>query len=621
VVKNLDTNVEVALTTNNSGVYQASELVPGRYSVRVEARGFNPVEVTNVRVTANSTITTDVQMKLGTTSQTVSVTAEAPVVEDTPSNFTTASLESRAINDLPLVGRDIQNLVQLVPGITQSSGPSGSVFGFNSQFGGFPDPLHLVGSTVSANGSQGGANAWYLDGSVNAALGAENAVVVPSQDAVEEFAVVNNGLAPEWGRTSGAIFNIVLKSGTNRIHGNVYEFNRNSTFSATNPFARRDPSGRPFLQPRVNFNNFGGTLGGPVILPKVYNGKNHTFFFVSYEASLLHETIGRILTVPIGQERFGDFRGDPRFAANCDPAHGVTNCIYDPYSTTGPDANGLYHRTPFPTPQIPQSRIDPLASFYASSYPSPNFVDPLQQGEGGCGIFCNNFIGSARSSQTTHNVSIKLDHSFSESEKFFFEWLYNPTDYTNLQYPWNGPTAQTQTGVAAAQPYQTRNQIAAIGLTSSITPTLVNEARFMFSRQAQVATPNPDSVVGNNEVLQHVQGKNFLLFAPYQVVPDVNIGDVGGFGPQQWQNAIQGVQAYTFIDNVTKIVGRHTLKGGMMWRRDNNWNIAAWGYGLGFGGGLTSDPVSGLGGSGLAQFLLGAVDAGSGTGNYHAPWQ
>jgi hypothetical protein len=621
VVKNLDTNIEVALTTNNSGVYQASELVPGRYSVRVEARGFSAVEVTNVRVAANSTVTTDVQLKLGTTTQTVSVSAEAPVVEDTPSNFTTASLDSRAISDLPLVGRDIQTLVQLVPGITQSSGPSGSVFGFNSQFGGFPDPLHLVGSTVSANGSQGGANAWYLDGSLNAALGAENAVVVPSQDAVEEFNVVNNGLAPEWGRTSGAIFNTVLKSGTNRLHGDVYEFNRNSTFSATNPFARRDASGRPFLQPRVNFNNFGGTLGGPVVLPKVYNGRNRTFFFVSYEASLLHETIGRILTVPVGQERFGDFRGDPRFAANCDPAHGVTNCIYDPYSTTGPDANGLYHRTPFPTPQIPQSRIDPLASFYASSYPSPNFVDPLQQGEGGCGIFCNNFIGSARSSQTTHNVSIKLDHSFSEGEKFFFEWLYNPTDYTNLQYPWNGPTAQTQAGVAAAQPYQTRNQIAAIGLTSSITPTLVNEARFMFSRQAQVATPNPDSVVGNNEVLQHVQGKNFLLFAPYQIVPDVNIGDIGGFGPQQWQNAIQGVQAYTFIDNVTKIVGRHTLKGGMMWRRDNNWNIAAWGYGLGFGGGLTSDPVSGLGGSGLAQFLLGAVDAGSGTGNYHAPWQ
>ncbi len=621
VVRNVATGIEVTLRTNNAGVYVATELVPGPYTIHVEGTGFNTVDITGVSVSANITMTHDIIMRVGATSQAVTVTSETRAIEDSPANFTTASLDSHTINDLPLVGRDIQTLVQLVPGITQSSGPSGSVFGFNSQFGGFPDPLHLVGSTVSANGGQGGANAWYLDGSLNAALGAENTVVNPSQDAVEEFNVINNGLAAEWGRTSGAVFNIVLKSGTNKVHGDVYEFNRNSAFSATNPFARRDSAGNPLLQPRVNFNNMGGTLGGPVVLPRIYNGKNRTFFFISYEASLLHETIGRILTVPIGAERLGDFRGDPRLASNCAAGSGNTNCIYDPYSTTGPDANGQYHRTAFPTPVIPASRIDPTAAFYASSYPSANFVDPLQQGANGCGIFCNNFKGNVRSSQTTHNASLKFDHSFSESEKFFVEWLYNPSFYNNLQYPWNGPTAQTQSGVAGAQPYNTYNQIGAVGLTSSITPTFINEARFMFSRQSQVASPNSESVVGNGAVLQHVQGKNFLLFAPYQVVPDIGIGGIGGFGPQQWQNAIQGVQAYTLTDNVTKILGQHTVKAGMMFRRDNNWNVAAWGYGLNFGGGLTNDPVSGQGGSGLAQFLLGAVDAGSGTGNYHAPWQ
>jgi len=114
----------------------------------------------------------------------------------------------------------------------------------------------------------------------------------------------------------------------------------------------------------------------------------------------------------------------------------------------------------------------------------------------------------------------------------------------------------------------------------------------------------------------------FYLFPPFQIVPDISIG--GGhpaIGPQQWQNAIPGVQAFTAIDNVTKILGKHTLKGGLMWRRDNNWNLAAWGYGLGFGGGLTNEPVSGSGGTGLAQFELGAVDQGSGSGTYHAPRQ
>ncbi len=621
IVKNVETSVEVTLTTNRVGFYFAPELVPGKYSVRVSASGFSALDVGDVMLTAGTTTTVDAQLKVGATAQHIEVTASVPLVEGTPSNFTTA-LGTNYMQDLPLVGRDIQTLVQLVPGVTQSTGPSGSLFGFDSQFGGFPDPEHYVGSGISANGGQGGANAWYLDGSLNAALGAENVVVNPSPDAVTQFSVVDNGLAAEWGATSGAVVNVVLKSGTNDVHGNAYGFNRNSFFNATNPFARRDAQGRPFLQPRVNFNNFGGTLGGPVYLPHIYNGRNRTFFFVSHDISLLHENKPTIVTVPLPREKIGDFTGDPRFAPACDPAQGVTNCLYDPYTTIGPDVNGLFHRTAFPTPVIPPNRIDPLAAFYLSSYPDPNFVDPLQQGPGGCGITCNNFIGPVGSSQTTHNVSVKIDHNISERHKLFGEWLFNPSYYTNFRYPWNGPTAQTQTGVAGAQPYRVINQISALGLTSTFSPTLVNEARVMFSRQAVIAEQNPDSVTGNKEVEQRVQGLNFYLFAPFQPVPDITIGDVGFVGPLPWQNAIQGVQAYTAIDNVTKILGKHTLKGGMTWRRENLWYNSAWGYSLGFGGSLTSDPVTNLGGSGLAQFLLGAVDQSfSGSGTFHAPWQ
>jgi Carboxypeptidase regulatory-like domain len=620
-VTNVETGVALTLASNSAGLYRATALVPGTYNVRVQSKGFQPLEITKVQVTAGSTTGVDAHVKLGTTTQTVEVTAGAPLIEETPSNFNVATLQSRTINELPLVGRDIQTMVQLMPGITQSTGPSGSVFGFNSQFGGFPDPQHLVGSGISANGSQGGANAWYLDGSLNAALGAENVVVNPSPDAVSEFSVIDNGLAPEWGRTSGAIVNVVLKSGTNQLHGDIYEYNRNSHFSATNPFARRDSQGRPLLNPRVNFNDFGGTLGGPVYIPHVYNGKNRTFFFFSYDVSLLHENINRILTVPLPNEKNGNFTGDPRFASVCDPAAGVTNCLYNPYSTTGPDANGQFHRTPFTNPIIPPGMVDPLAAYYLSSYPNPNFVDPLQQGPGGCGDVCNNYIGGVGSSQTTQNVSVKIDHNISAKEQFFAEWLFNPSFYTNFKYPWTGATAQTQTGVAGAQPYRTANNIGTLGLTSTLSSTLVNEARFTFSRQSQRAQPNPDSLVDTGGVAQRVQGLNYVLFPPFQEVPDIGIGDVGSFGPQQWQNAIQGVQAVTFIDNVTKILGKHTLKGGLMFRKDYNWNEAAWGYGLGFGGGLTSDPVTGQGGSGLAQFLLGAVDTGSGTGTYHPPWQ
>ena len=244
---------------------------------------------------------------VGTVTDTVSVTAENPLVEGTASNFTTG-VQPQLLDKLPIIGRDIQNLVQLLPGVTQSTGPSGSSFGFDSQFGGFPDPTHIVGSGISVNGSQGGANAWYLDGSLNATLGPEAVVVNPSQDAVAEFNIVDNGLAAEWSRTSGAVVNVVLKSGTNNFHGNGYEFNRNSYFSASNPFQRRDASGNAFLSPHVNFNDLGGTFGGPI-------QKNKTFFFFSWETSFLHENKNQLYNVPTGQERFGDFTRSSRSRA------------------------------------------------------------------------------------------------------------------------------------------------------------------------------------------------------------------------------------------------------------------------------------------------------------------
>lgn len=610
-VTNLATNVTTNTVTNDAGFYAVTELLPGPYRVRAAAQGFSTLEFTNVTVTAGSKTTVDGSLTVGQLAETVNVKAEAPLVESTAANFTT-SVQTQLLNQVPIVGRDIQTLVQLMPGVTQSTGPSGSVFGFDSQFGGFPDPTHIVGSGISVNGSQSGANAWYLDGTLNAALGPESVVVNPSPDAVGEFAMVNNGLAAEWSRTSGAVMNVVLKSGTNAFHGNAYTFNRNSWFSASNPFQRRDQSGRAFLSPRVNFNDLGGTFGGPI-------RKNKTFFFASWETSFLHETLPRIYTVPTAKNRAGDFSDQPSLAGSCNPAGGVTNCLYDPYSTTGPDANGLFHRTPFATPVIPSSRIDPLAAFYVQSYPNPNFVDPLQQGPSGCGVFCNNFLGAVGSSQTTHNMSVKVDHNITDNSKLFVEYLFNPSWYQNFRLPWTGPTAVTQ-GVAGAQPYRTMNQIFTVGHTQTFGATLINEFRASFSRQNQKATPNPDSLVANSQIKQRIQGLNFILdsFGP---VPTIGVGGLPGFGPQQWQNAIQGVDAYTLLDNVTKIISQHTVKAGIMFRRDHNWNEASWGYGLGFGGGLTNDPVTGLGGSGLAQFLLGAVDPGSGTGTYHAPYQ
>ena len=354
-VTNVSTGEANHVTTNSAGFYLVPDLLPGAYTINFQATGFAKLEVTSVQVQAGTAVTVDGNMKLGQAAESVNVSATPPLVESTASNFST-SIQGELLDKVPILGRDIQNLVQLLPGVTQSVGPTGSSFGFDSQFGGFPDPTHIVGSGISANGSQGGANAWYLDGSLNAALGPESVVVNPSPDAVAEFNLVDNGLAAEWGRTSGAVVNVVLKSGTNALHGSLYEYNRNSYFNANNPFDRRDVNGAEFLSPHVNFNDFGGTAGGPII-------KNRTFFFFSWETSFLHENKNQLYTVPTAQERAGNFSDRPDLG-NC-----PTCQLYDPYSTTGPDANGLFHRTAFNGNIIPASRIDPLAAYYVQSYP------------------------------------------------------------------------------------------------------------------------------------------------------------------------------------------------------------------------------------------------------------
>ena len=339
-VTNTDTNVTVNSRTNDAGFFAAIELVPGNhYTVRFKIPGFKVVERTQVEVKAGTKVDLDIKLEVGDVAETINIRSEAPLVEITASNFS-SGIQSELLQTVPIIGRDIQTLVQLLPGITQSTGPSGSVFGFDSQFGGFPDPTHIVGSGISANGSQGGANAWYLDGTLNATLGPESVVVNPSPDAVSEFNVVNNGLAAEWSRTSGLVVNVVLKSGTNSFHGNVYDFNRNSYFSASNPFQRRDAQGNAFLSPSVNFNDFGGTIGGPI-------KKNKTFFFAAMEVNLLHETQPGIYTVPTAKNRAGDFSDRPDLRP-CDSANGVYNCrmIPTPRRDPMPMVCSIAHRFP-----------------------------------------------------------------------------------------------------------------------------------------------------------------------------------------------------------------------------------------------------------------------------------
>ena len=257
----------------------------------------------------------------------------------------------------------------LVPGVI-GNGPPGSSFGFNSQFGTFPDPTHLQGTDVAVNGGQGGLNAWYLDGNLNQSSAlAETIVVNPSPDAVEE-------------------------SGTNQFHGNVYEYIRNSYFNARNPFTSISSTGQIIPQNQLHFNNFGGTLGGPLVIPHIYDGRKKTFFFFSWDESILHLNGNGVFTVPTPLMRQGDFSEDPSTAQ-----YGLWN----PYSTVGPNTQGLFQRTAIGTPasgypngclnsvveanpgvktcnfatQLPTNMTSKTAMYFINQFPLPNYLNPL----------------------------------------------------------------------------------------------------------------------------------------------------------------------------------------------------------------------------------------------------
>ena len=606
----LATNVTTTTKTNSAGYYRAEALVPGAYRARFVAKGFTSLDMTTIQVSAAQVIRVDAKLKVGSINEKVEVKAEVPLVETDASNFS-STLETDIIENVPLAGRDLQQLTFLLPGVNNVGGPPGSNFGFDSSFGTFPDPTHLLGSAIAVNGGQSGANAWYLDGNLNVSSFGENIVVDPSPDSVSEFQAITNAFSAEYSHTGGAVFSTVLKSGTNSLHGDVYEYVRNSATNATNPFSIQGGLGKNLVQ----FNNFGGTLGGPITIPHIYSGKDRTFFFLSIDAQTLHQSGNGVYTVPTPLMRQGNFSEDPNV---------VANGIYDPYTTVGPDVNGLFARQPFLSPNgsmataIPASRLDPTAMFFVNSFPLPNHIDTLgacPASPNGPYSICNNYVGRTGSSQDPMNVSIKIDHQTGKG-KFFTEWLFNPTQYRNYAVPWTGPTfPQELVGFGSTYNFGIRNQIIALGHTYAFTPKLINEFRVSFTRQflTTLQHPYPNSINSQSAVEQEL-APSALPTNPFFPTPNVHIDNTPGggfisFGPAPWVNIATGAEAYNILDNITRIIGKHTLKTGFLYRL----NHASYKSGdpttLDFSGSLTQNAVTGLGGNGLAQFMLGAVPA------------
>lgn len=631
-VTSAETGLTASAKTNGAGYYRFVDLVPGTYSAHFTAKGFTAVDITGISVTAGGIIRADAHLTLGQTRQQVQVSAAPSLVETAATNAST-TLGTRLVQQLPLQGRDLQQLAYLIPGVNPALGPPGSSFGFNSEYGTFPDPTHVLGSDLSVNGGQAGDNAWYLDGNMNLVGFAENVAVNPSPDAVEEFQVITDAIAPEYGRTGGGVFNVVLKSGTSAVHGDIYEYDRNSYFNARDPFTSIDSLGHIIPQNQLRYNDFGGTVGGPVVLPHIYNGRQKTFFFFSWDTSILHLMGNNSFTVPTPAMKAGDFSEDPNVAQ-----YGLWN----PYSTVGPNSSGEFQRTAFGTPapgnpygaqgctnfnveagassgistcnfatRIPSNMLDTTGMFFVNSFPNPNYFNPLsgcpQASSGAYGI-CSNYLGAVGSSLDNDNISLKVDEAWSAKSRYFVEWLFSPGSYNNYRVPWTGPTfPQDSTGFGSNYPVDFANQVVGLGNTYTLSPTLINEFRASFTRQFMTTHPThpfPNSITDQSQVQQVLAPLKIPVQSPYPSPNWALSTPAGGslsFGPTSWVDMITSAEAYTILDNVTKVMGRHTLKTGFVYRLEHSAYESGFPTVFSFQGGLVQDPNTGLGGSGLAS--------------------
>src|SRR5246127_3458137 len=402
---NLGTAKKRIQQSGPDGLYSFVNLLPGRYRIDVEKTGFKRVARPDVAVEVGQVIRIDLPLQVGEMTQTVEVTGETPQLQSETSSLGQV-VEERKANELPLNGRNVFNLVALAPSVVPQGSATGTPVGVNP-FG---------WGNYQVNGSFGNESAEYLDGQpLN--IGYINLpVIIPTQDSIQEFKVQTSNLGADWGKFSGGVINLSTKSGSNGLHGEAYEYLRNRVLNANDPFnkANEIKQGKPNKAPAFTQNQFGANAGGPLIIPHVYDGKDKTFWFFSWEGFRLRQGASPVLTtVPTPAELGGDFSA-AGIAPILDPCGGtVTTAVACP-NYTGP-------ATPFPGNKIPIGRQNPTSLALEKLWPAANLpcggTDPV--------IGCkNNYAKSFGTGGNQNQVVGRLDHAITNNQHIFFRYTY-----------------------------------------------------------------------------------------------------------------------------------------------------------------------------------------------------
>jgi hypothetical protein len=584
-VTNLGTSEKRTQNTNNDGLYQFVNLPPGQYSVEVQKTGFRRFVQSPVTVQTQTTTKIDLSLQVGELTQTVEVTSQTPLLQPETSSLGQV-IDERKTTELPLNGRNPLNLVALVPSVVPQGGSMSNPNGQNP----------FAWGNYQIGGGMANQSMVWLDGSPVNGSYINITALIPTQDSLQEFKVATNNLSPEYGRFAGGVVNFTTKGGTNDIHGEAWEFLRNRNLDANTFTNNTNGTQRgAFTQ-----NQFGFNVGGPVYIPKVYNGRNKTFFFVDYEGFRLRQGASYTETVPTAAERTGDLS---LLAAQ------TGNNVFDPLTTCGTGAPGTPAcapgaatgtRTQFPGNVVPTSRINPTSLIFLNLYPMPNAP--------GTATGTNNWIGNGSQGGNNNETVVHIDQNISDKQHLTARYSY----WGNL----NLPTDPFGNGVCqdrCTETFNTNNFV--LGDTYSFSPTTILEARLSYQRFSYDRTP---SSLGY-DVTQLGWPAELNSQAVFNVLPlpVINGFDTNGtFGSQGAGSVIiDRNDNYRAAATLTKIIQSHTLKfGAEFLRMTHNYTQTNVPTGIfNFNPDLTAANATNTAGSGqgLATFLLGYPSGGN----------
>jgi hypothetical protein len=557
------TNAVRVVKSNESGLYVIPAIQPGRYNLKIEAGSFRTVERKDIEVQVGSSNRIDFVLELGDVASVIEVSGGAPVLQTETTSVGTV-IENRRITELPLNGRNYLQLASLIPGST-TNGPSSSQG--KQRMGGQRNSFAL-----NVSGQRIHFNHYSLDGMENTDLNFNSYMLLPSIDALQEFKVESGLFAAEYGRAVAQI-NVSTKSGTNDLHGSVFEFLRNSALDAKNYFDRPAAPIPPFKR-----NQYGFTVGGPLMLPKIVNGKDKLFFLANFEGLRERKGLTQRPSVPLAAERLGDFSGN-------------SNVIYDP-ATRVFDAAGnvIQAPTPFAGNRIPDDRISPVSKKLLQFFPLP-------QTSGRLANLTNNEARRINASQFTGRV----DWNQNDASSWFFRYSWSgELGYDPFPIPNMGINTDTDV-------YQ-----ALVSNTRIFGATRVNEVKFSVSYlyNGHISPrANTQNVVKDLGI--GIPSDNPL----YWGVPNINMSSITGLGEESDAPFINYDTTIQLLDNFSWTKGKHAYKFGGEVRRvryNQIGGVVTRGR-FNFDGRYTQQPLLAAAerartGSSVADFLLGHMN-------------